>query len=436
MYRRKTQQRSFPGPEDVLRQTLPNGITLLVRENFDSPAVVMSGYIQAGAEDTPPAVAGLAGFATDVMQRGTQQRAFEQLYEEVESIGASFGVSGSTHITSFGAKGLAEYLPLLLDILNDVLRHPAWRPEQVEKARAEIATALQEREHDTAQMSSLVFHELVYPEAHPYHWSALGYPETIGRLTRADLEQFHTRYFAPQGMVLVVVGAVKAEAAVQTVTAALGDWQGSRPARTPLPPAPPLTERRERRITIPDKTQSNVILGWPGPERLHPDFIPCFVANTVLGVFGMYGRLGQSVRIQNGLAYYVYSSLDGGVGPGPWSVVAGANPANVDRVVELVLAELRRFRDELIPAAELEDTKSYLTGSLPLQLETNEGVARALLNIERYRLGLDYLQRYRDVMMAITASQVREAARRWLDPEHFALAVVNPEAPADADHGG
>jgi zinc protease len=295
---------------------------------------------------------------------------------------------------------------------------------------------MQEREHDTAQMASLLFDELIYPEAHPYHWSNLGYPDTIARLTASDLEQFHARYFAPQGMVLVIVGAVKAEDAVQAVTAALGDWQGDRPARTPLPPVPALTERRERRITIPDKTQSNLILGWPGPERLHPDFIPCFVGNTVLGVFGMYGRLGQSVRIQNGLAYYAYSSLDGGVGPGPWSVVAGVNPANVDRVIELVLAELRRFRDELVPSAELEDAKSYLTGSLPLQLETNEGVARALLNIERYQLGLDYLRRYRDMMMAITSVQVRDAARRWLNPEHFALSVVNPETPTDVDHGG
>lgn len=435
MYRRKTQQRSFPGPQDVLRHTLPNGITLLVRENFASPAVIVSGYVQAGAEDVPATAAGLAGFATDVMERGTHRRSFAQLYEEVESVGASFGISGSTHLTSFGAKGLAESMPLLLDILNDVLRRPAWRPEQVEKARAEIFTAFQERAHSTAQMASLLFYELAYPEAHPYHWSTLGYPETIAPLTADDLAQFHARHFAPQGMALVVVGAVKAEDVVQAVAATLGDWEGTRPPRAPLPPVSPLAERRERRLAIPDKTQSNVILGWPGPERLHPDFIPCFVANTVLGVFGMYGRLGKSVRMENGLAYYAYSSLDGGAGPGPWEVVAGVNPANVERVVDLALAELRRLREDLVPAAELEDVKSYLTGSLPLQLETNEGVARALLNIERYHLGLDYLQKYRDMIMAITAAQVREATRRWLDPEHFVLAVVNPEAPGDADDG-
>lgn len=427
MYRRRRKQLSLPGADDTLRQTLPNGITLLVRENFASPAVVVSGYVQAGAEDEIPGTYGLAGFTVDVMERGTQRREFAALYEEVESIGASFGLGGATHTTGFGAKGLTESLPLLLNILSDVLRNPAFREEQVEKARAEIFTAFQEREHDTRSMAALRFYEMLYPENHPYRWSLLGYPETVTPLTRADLVNFHTQYFSPQDMVIVVVGAVTADVAARAITAAFGDWAGTRPARATLPAVPALTERLETRIAIPDKTQSNLILGWVGPPRLHEDFIPCFVANTVLGVFGMYGRLGQSVRKQNGLAYYASSGLDGGRGPGPWRVVAGVNPANVDKAVQVILDELQRFREELVPQDELNDSQSYLTGSLPLQLETNEGVARALMNIERYGLGLDYLQRYRDMIMAVTPNQVQTVAQRWLDVENFALSIAEPQ---------
>lgn len=417
---------SFPGPEDTLRQTLDNGITVLVRQNLASPAVVINGYLLSGAQDEPADKRGLAGFLTDVMERGTQNRSFSQLYEEVEAIGASFGLNSGSHTTAFGAKGLADSLPLLLDILADVIRHPALCARQVEKARAEILTDLQERSHDTRRMARRLFYELAYPESHPYHWSQLGYPGTIAAIARDDLAAFHAATFAPEGMVVVVVGGIEPDAALNAVSAAFGDWAGSRDARSPLPPVPELDARGERRLTLDDKTQSTLVLGWPGPSRAHEDFIPCFVANTVLGVFGMYGRLGTRIREENGLAYYVYSRLSGGTGPGPWRVEGGFDPANVEEGIALILDELRRLRETLVPEDELADSLSYLIGSLPLYLETNEGVARSLVNTERHNLGLDYLQRYPTIIRSVTPEQVQRVAERWLDVERFALAVAGP----------
>ncbi len=426
MYKRKLAL-SLPGPDDIARHVLPNGITVLARENFSSPTVIVSGYLFAGAIDVPKEKIGLAGFTTDVLERGTRTRSFAQLYEAIESIAASFSINAGVRTTGFGTRGLIEHLPLLLDILNDVLRHPAFEKDQVEKARAEILTDIQERETDPHRMASLTFRTLAYPEDHPYHWSQTGYRETIERITRDDLVQFHATHFAPKNAVITVVGAIKAQDAVKAVAAAFGDWQGSRPPQVELPPAPALTERREQRLTIEDKAQSDLVFGWPGPARADPDFVPCFVANTLFGVFGMYGRLGKIIRETNGLAYYVYSNIEGGKGPGPWRIIAGVNPANVDKTVELILQELHRLRDTRVTKEELQDTQSYLTGSLPLQLETNAGVAHALLNIERHNLGLDYLQRYTDMITAITAPQVQEVVQRWLDPEHYALAIVDPQ---------
>lgn len=427
MYKRKLAL-SLPGPNDIVRQTLPNGLTVLTRENSSSPTVVVSGYLHAGAADVPLDKIGLAGFTADVLERGTRRRNFAQLYEEVEAIAASFGVSAGVQTSGFGAKGLVEHLPLLLDILSDVLRHPAFEQDQVEKARADILTDIQERENDTHRMAALTFRALAYPEAHPYHWSQTGYRETIERITRDDLAQFHATFFAPQDAVVVVVGALKATDAVKAVANAFGDWQGSRPARPALPSVPKLTERREQRRAIDDKAQSDLVLGWPGPARSDPDFVPCFIANTVLGVFGMYGRLGKIIREANGLAYYAYSHIEGGKAPGPWCVTAGVNPANVDKAVALIVQELRRIRDVRVPKNELNDSQSFLTGSLPLQLETNEGVAHTLLNIERHELGLDYLQRYTEMITSVTAQQIQDVVQRWLDPDHYALAIAEPAA--------
>jgi zinc protease len=227
-------------------------------------------------------------------------------------------------------------------------------------------------------------------------------------------------------MVIVIVGGIKAGEAAQIAAEVFGDWEQERPERAPLPKAPALDTRREGRETLEDKSQSSLVLGWPGPERRHEDFIPCFVANTVLGIFGMYGRLGQRIREQNGLAYYVYSKLSGGTGPGPWRVMGGFDPENVDQGLDLILDEIRALRDAPIPRDELEDSQSYLIGSLPLHLETNEGVARSLVNIERHDLGLDYLRHYQAMIREVTAKEIQAAVRRWMDPEAFALAVAGP----------
>lgn len=417
---------ALPGPDDTYRAVLDNGITVLVRENFASPAVVVRGYLEVGAQDEPAGRYGLTGFTADVMQRGTVHRSFTQLYEEVESVGATFGLGTGSHIASFGAKGLASTLPDLLDILNDVLRFPAFDPRQVEKVRAEIITDLLERRHNTRRMSRLHFYEMAYPPAHPYHWSQMGYQDSINAISSEDLTDFHRTYFAPTNMVVVIVGGIEVQRAVDAVERSLGDWRAARPPRKALPPAPPLRETLEQYPTIDDKTQSSVTLGWPGPSRQHGDFIPCFVGNTVLGVFGMYGRLGQRIREQNGLAYYVYSKLTGGSGPGPWRVMGGFDPLNVSQGIALILDELHRLRETPIAIEELNDAKSYLTGSLPLYLETNEGVARSLINIERYQLGLNYLRQYATMIQSVTADAIQDAVRRWIDIEHYALAVAGP----------
>lgn len=419
---------SIPGPEDITRHQLPNGIVVLVRENHNSPSVVVSGYLPVGACDERPEEAGLGAFTASAAMRGTAKRTFEHIYEQLESVGASANISGGTHTTGFGAKSLVEDLPLVLDILADALRQPTFPPGEVEKLRGEILTDLEERAHDTRRMANLVFHELAYPEEHPYARSVRGYIDTISALKRDDLVGFHAGGYGAQGAVIAVVGAVKTADALAQVEAAFGDWQGHIYERAPLPDVPRITEVRERVFSIPGKTQSDLILGYPGPPRAAPDFLDAVVCNTVLGVFGLMGRLGDSVRDEQGLAYYSFSRVDGGFGPGPWRVIAGVNPANVDSALISIRAEIRRICEEPVGEGELNDNQAFITGSLPLRLETNDGVAHAILNMERYNLGLDYLQRYADLINEITAERVQAVAQRWLDPDAYALGIAGPPA--------
>jgi zinc protease len=420
---------SIPGPADILRHELPNGIVLLTRENFTNPTVVVSGYLEVGSCDETPQQAGLASFTASALTRGTVHRTFDQIYEEVESVGASIGVSAGVYHTGFGIKCLAEDLPRILDVLADVLRHPTFPPQEVDKLRGEIITDLEERAHDTRRMAALTFRELAYPPDHPYSRSVDGYIETVSPLTAEDLARFYQAHYTPQGMVIAVVGAVEAAHAREMIERAFGDWNGPAPQRPPSPPVFPPEEVQQKFVPIPGKTQTDIVLGYPGPARTDPAFLDAVLCNTVLGVFGMMGRLGDKVRDEQGLAYYSYSRIEGGRGPGPWTVIAGVNPANVERALESIRAEIRRICQEPVPPEELADSQSFLVGSLPLRLETNEGVAAAILDMEQYGLGLDYLQRYGDLIRAITPERVLAAAQRWLNPDAYVLALAGPPEP-------
>jgi zinc protease len=319
---------------------------------------------------------------------------------------------------------LAEDADLLLGMLSEVLRQPSFPQEQVERLRAQLLTGLAIRAQDTAGMASLAFDELVYP-GHPYRLPLDGYPETIRAIQRDDLVTFHKQTYGPQGMVLAIVGALEPGRAVECVAGALGDWSNPRQVLPPgLPPTPTLLETVTRRVDIPGKSQADLLLGAAGPPRRSTDYLPVSLGNSVLGQFGMSGRIGEVVREQAGLAYYTSSSLSGGIGPGPWLISAGVEPANLEKVIELIIGQVARFVSEPVSGEELSDSQANYIGRLPLSFESNAGVAGALLNLERYGLGLDYYQRYPDLINAITPAEVLEAARRYLHPKRLAIAYA------------
>jgi len=428
---------SLPGPHDIARRVLANGIVVLARENPHAPSVVVAGSLNAGSIFDPPERAGLAAFTAAALLRGTLQRDFAAIHELLESNGASLTIGGGVHSTSFSGKSLAEDLPLLLDLLSDSLRNPSFEPVQVERLRGEIVTGLKIREQDTRYVASRAFRTLAYSDGHPYGRPMGGTPQSVAAISRDDLVAFHRQHYDPRGMIVVVVGAVAPEEALDAVERALGDWtaDAAPAALLPVPGAPQLDRTRTEFVAMPGKSQTDLVLGVPGPSRLAPEWYAANLANHILGVFGMYGRIGAEVRERRGLAYYSYSRLDGGLGPGPWRVIAGVNPVHVEQTIAAIRAEIRRFLEAGPTSQELADSKANFIGRLPLQLEDNEGIAGAILSMERYGLGLDYLQRYASLIEAISEADVLDAARRYLDPDRYALAVAGPALPDGGEEG-
>ncbi|NJL92645.1 MAG: insulinase family protein [Anaerolineae bacterium] len=392
---------------------------------------MLSGSFAAGSVFEAPEQAGLAAITAEAMLRGTTQRSFADLHETLESNAMSLGFSSGRFLTSFDGKALGDDLPLLLDILHDVLHNPAFPEDQVALIKGEVITGMRYRQLDTRYMANKRFQELAYPPNHIFHRSNSGEIETVSPLTAEDCRAYYARQYGPAQFIMVVVGAVKTAEAIATVEAALGHWHNPNQQTTwEQPPLLELNDIRHALVTLPGKTQSDLVLGVPGPARSAPDYRAAMLANNVLGVFGMMGRLGSTIREDKGWAYYSASSLEGGIGPGPWRAYAGVNPANVKEAVQLIRQEINRMLDEPVNTQELADNQSNLVARLPLRLEKNEGVAANLMAMERFGLGLDYLRRYSEEIQALTPADLQAAMHKYWKPDAFALSVAGPEIEA------
>jgi zinc protease len=228
-------------------------------------------------------------------------------------------------------------------------------------------------------------------------------------------------------MVISIVGAVEPEKAAGEVERILGGWQNVAQKDAPkLPKFSPPSKTIQKHHAIQGKSQSDIVMGTYGPKRNDPEYMSASLGNNILGQFGLMGRIGDVVREKSGLAYYAYSSVSAGVGPGEWYVSAGVNPTNVEKATELIRQELKRFVDEGVTAEELSDSQTHFVGRLPLSLESNGGVAGSLVNIERFDLGMDYYRQYPDLVRSVTLEDVRETAQKYIDPERLVIATAGP----------
>jgi zinc protease len=267
---------------------------------------------------------------------------------------------------------------------------------------------------------------ILYPDQHPYGRPSKGTVETVNRIGRPDLIALHDARFAPAVTTVVIVGDVERGRAIDAGERVFGAWRKPIPKEISLPHPPSDRSRHQRVIPMMNKAQADIGYGFTTIVRSDPMYYAYTLMNNALGQYGIGGRLGDSIRERQGMAYYAFSSFDANVVEGPLLIRAGVNPANVARAVESIDEEVRRMASDGLTPEELADCKQYLIGSIPRLLETNAAIAIFLQTAEFFGLGLDHDLRLPALLDAVTLEDVAVAARRTLDPGRACVCIAGP----------
>jgi zinc protease len=315
---------------------------------------------------------------------------------------------------------------MVLGVLADVVTQPAFPDPEVETRRNEIITMIRQDEDSPATMAGEGLMTLLYGGSHPYGRRPRGSVDGVEHIARASLQQFHAARFRPDAMSLVMVGDVDAQRAVESARRAFAGWNAARSAGSVFPP---LTVERDRRVhVIPmmGKAQADIAYGFTTILRSDPAFYAYWLMNNILGEYSIGGRLGDSIRERQGMAYYAFSGIDANVIPGPLVIRAGVNPTNVDRTIASIDEEIARMAAEGPTDKEVAESRQYLVGSMPRRLETNVGIANFLQMVEFFGLGMDYDVQVPDLLGRVTRDDVHAAARAVLDPAKAAIVIAGP----------
>jgi zinc protease len=409
------------------RTLFRSGLVALHNRAAANPSVVLRALVRAGSSRETPDQHGLASLTGRMLRQGTQNIGKEALAEELDGMGAGLSVDVGYALVAVSIKCLSGDFRRAVEILGELLRRPTFPADELERLKGQVLTDLREMDDNTRVVSERTWRELAYPALHPYSRLTVGNAASVQAATPADLTAFHTAWYGSNQTTLIVVGDVTLDEVTQAAETNLGEWPAARLERVEAAlPATDLPPRQLREVVMVGKTQGDVSIGLPTLERTSRDYYALSFANHVLGRMYFMGRFGEKVRDEQGLAYYAYSELQGSYGRGSWLMRAGVNPSNLDKALGSIDAELKRFLADGPTPEEQADGVSSLLGSLPRQLETNEGAAAVMGEIELYGLGLDYLERYPDLVKSLTRAEVTEAARRWILPDHLVTAIAGP----------
>ena len=405
--------------------TSPGGITAWLVEDHSLPVVTLDVSFRGGAALDPPEKTGLANFTADLLDEGAGDLDSPAFQGRLEDLAASFEASVSEDGVRLSLRSITANLAPSLDLLRLALTQPRFDAPAVARVRGQL---LDELARD-AQEPHYIAGRLWWRNAlgdHPYARPSHGTPESIGRITDDDMHAFARQRFGRDVMLIGVVGDVTPQALADL----LDKTFGALPAQAaPGAVADVAVAAKDKlllaKLPIP---QSVVVFGQPGIKRNDPDWYTAYVVNHILGGGGFTSRLTNEVREKRGLAYSIYTGLQpldhGGVIAGS---VATQN-SRLSQSLDLIRAEWRRMRDDGPTAKELEDAKTYLTGSFPLNLDSTGSIAATLVAVQRDHLGIDYLDRRNALIDAVTLDDAKRIARRLFDPDALSFVVVgSPE---------
>jgi zinc protease len=408
------------------RHVLDNGTVVISKEAPTVPAVTIHVGVKAGSIYDSNALVGLSHLASRVLDRGTHRKSTDQITEALDERGVSLTVGSNRHVMNVSCTCLSEDFEAMLELVGEIVMEPAFPDREIETRKGEVLNAIRQDEDNPAAKAMQALFTMLYPNEHPYGRPSKGSVDSVSRIERKDLVALHDARFAPSATTAVIVGDVERERAVAAAARVFGTWRKSAVGDTTLPHPPADRSRRERVISMMNKVQADIAYGFTTIVRSDPRYYAFTLMNNALGQYGIGGRLGDSIRERQGMAYYVFSSFDANVVEGPLIVRAGVNPANVERAIASIDEEIRRMAAEGMTPEELADCKQYLIGSIPRLLETNGAIATFLQTAEFFGLGLDHDLRLPSLLDAVTLEDVNAAARQTLDVDRAAVVIAGP----------
>ena len=404
--------------KEVAEHRLPNGMLVLVRESHYNPTVAISGRIRCGSVFEQEGKAGLANMTAQMLSEGTKAHTKLQIAELLEDNAMGLSFQANREYVAFSGRCLSEDTSKLICLLAEELLQPAFPEEQIELVRGQTLNAIKRMEDDTFERAYTHGRAMLYGSEHPYGTPIIGRTETVKALSRQEMLDFHNRAIVPENAVLAIGGDVDSGQVVDLISRQFGNWAGTISSEESLyKRSKEVRELGTDRVNLemPGRSNATILFMRLGISRLASDYYAAAVANYIFGG-DFASRLNDKLRAVAGLTYGSYSFASAGRGQGPWTVYIQVNPANVDQAVELALAEWRRMYDEGATELELNRAKSYLTGNFVVKLNNIGAVSSAIAEVAHYNLGLDYFQRYQQIINGLTLEKVNTAFR-----ENFAL---------------
>ncbi len=405
---------------DVEVTRLSNGIRVITERMPHVRSIAVGVWVGTGSRSEHPREIGISHFLEHMLFKGTHTRTAEGIAREVDSIGGNLDAFTGKELVGFNIKVLDEHLPIALDILADLVLHPRFDPEDLEKEKGVILEELKMELDNPEYVVHELFTSRFWPD-HPLSKSILGSRKTIQSFTRDQLAKYHASIYVPENLMITAAGNLNHSRLIELAEQHFAGVSGQLP-KLPDPPAVTGAE-----ITVKKKRlqQALVCVGVPALPIAHPRRYSWFVLNTLMGG-GMSSRLFQSIRERQGLAYSVFSELNLYRDTGCFGIYAGTAATTVDKVIASVIEEFRKLKADGIPAEELRRSKDHMKGSLMLSLESTgsrmSNLARQFMYFDRYH-SLDEMVRLTE---SVTAEDVLAMAGESFQPEKLAVTVLGP----------
>ncbi len=403
-------------------RTLSNGLQVIVVLHHEQPAVSLRLIVRAGGALDPADKPGVASLAASLLDQGTETRTAEEIANTVDSVGGALGTGAGTDLSFINAVFMKDSFDLALTLVADLARHPSFTPQEIERQRQQMLSALQVSYDDPDYVASTVFDRLVYG-FHPYGRPDSGTPASLAHISRDDLVAFHKTYFAPNNAILAIVGDLNADEAFAGAERAFGDWARNDAIKVDPPADPPSPTRRVIVVDRPGAVQTEIRVGHIALPRKHPDYMAMDLASKILGGEGS-NRLHRVLRSERGLTYGASADLETLKFSGDLVAETDTRSEATGQVLRLIVDEFWRLQRERVGDAELRGAQDYLAGSFPLTIETPSAIALQVLNAVFFGLDLNELQTFRERVNAVTPDDVQRVARAYLKPDRLSIVLV------------